>query len=542
MRDEHQGLRVANFRITVFALVVAIVAGVPASAQLNEPLHRDGWILAAARAPGLHGSIWRTDLWVVADGADQSISFEFCEAGKDGRNAEAHVFTMTNGDRVAYIEDVVGHFLGVGSSSWVGAIHYTSPVAVQVWARVYSIDAEGTASYGQLVEGQPTASASTYNGTWDSNDHQFLYPIKHTADGRYRVNIGILNPTAVATEYWVALNDSSNERREGIWVVVPPMSLVQLTDPFADVDGGEWSDYLVWISCSSEGCGSFGYASVVDNATNDAYFVPGIQNHPNFDHPQGNCALHTDGWILAAARAPGMHGSIWRTDLWVAAPEYTSPASLDLSFVRSGDDGRNAQVYTIELDESVHSTYFEDVIEHFLGVGGSWVGAIHYVAHGRPVQVWARIYSVDAAGTASYGQLVQGIPTVDMSPDDDPWDYDEQQHVFAVKHTPDDRYRVNIGVVNPTDIEADYTIVAYGADLNCPPSNCGHAYVTVPPDSMVQLSDPFSDWQGGEWNAANLVVKCGTDGAGGFAYASVVDNATNDAFFVRAIKFMEAGR
>jgi hypothetical protein len=33
-------------------------------------------------------------------------------------------------------------------------------------------------------------------------------------------------------------------------------------------------------------------------------------------------------------------------------------------------------------------------------------------------------------------------------------------------------------------------------------------------------------------------VRCKTDGAGGFAYASVVDNATNDAFFVRGVKKM----
>ena len=29
---------------------------------------------------------------------------------------------------------------------------------------------------------------------------------------------------------------------------------------------------------------------------------------------------------------------------------------------------------------------------------------------------------------------------------------------------------------------------------------------------------------------------CHTDGAGGFAYASVVDNATNDAYFLRGAK------
>jgi len=51
-------VRIAAVTATVVALVVPSV-----SAQLNQALHQDGWILAAAHAPGLHGSIWRTDLW-----------------------------------------------------------------------------------------------------------------------------------------------------------------------------------------------------------------------------------------------------------------------------------------------------------------------------------------------------------------------------------------------------------------------------------------------------------------------------------------------
>jgi hypothetical protein len=55
---------------------------------------------------------------------------------------------------------------------------------------------------------------------------------------------------------------------------------------------------------------------------------------------------------------------------------------------------------------------------------------------------------------------------------------------------------------------------------------------------MIQTSDPFADWQGGDWSTALIQAKCRTDGAGGFAYASVVDNATNDAYFVRGVKKM----
>jgi len=56
-----------------------------------------------------------------------------------------------------------------------------------------------------------------------------------------------------------------------------PYSMVQLTDPFADVDGGDWSEKQIRVEAEVEGSGAFGYISVVDNATNDAYFVRGIK-------------------------------------------------------------------------------------------------------------------------------------------------------------------------------------------------------------------------------------------------------------------------
>ena len=77
------------------------------------------------------------------------------------------------------------------------------------------------------------------------------------------------------------------------------------------------------------------------------------------------------------------------------------------------------------------------------------------------VQVWARVYSISPDGKQSYGQLIEGIPTADMSPDDDPWDSHEQQWMLAVQHTSDGRYRVNVGIVNPTSVAARYEVAIF---------------------------------------------------------------------------------
>jgi hypothetical protein len=255
---------------------------------------------------------------------------------------------------------------------------------------------------------------------------------------------------------------------------------------------------------------------------------------------QLNQTMHYDGWILAAARAPGLHGSIWRTDLWLNLRTMASDAQVTLYFCRSGEDNSAVEGIPVPLDfERWQLTYyFEDAVGSLLGATtGSWVGAIHYTSN-VPIQAVARVYSISADGRASYGQSVEGIPTADMSPAFEQGNAWQAQCMFAAKHTADSRFRVNVGVVNPTTIEAEYGVQMYDNTGNNPGGQAAFVVVTVPPLSMVQLSDPFAEVVGGEWNDMVIRVICHTEGAGAFAYASVVDNVTNDAYFLRGAKLL----
>lgn len=274
-----------SFQLT-FLIALAAVAALcapHAEAQLNQTQHYDGWILAAAHAPGLEGSIWRTDLWFVLDNAGVGpVTLTFCRNNTDNTGAVEHTVDVQPGENVVHIEDVVDHFLDIGGGSWVGAIHYISSRRIQVWARVYSINQEGTESYGQLVEGIPTADMSPdqpSNG--DADVHQWLFAMKHTADERFRVNIGVVNPTAVEGEFDIQVYDETGSHPPGGSIVesvtVPPFSVVQLSDPFGEMMGGEWNKVHIRAINYAPGSGGFAYASVVDNATNDAFFVRGVK-------------------------------------------------------------------------------------------------------------------------------------------------------------------------------------------------------------------------------------------------------------------------
>ena len=263
-------------------IVVSLLASSPATAQLNKTLHEDGWILAAAHAPGYQGSIWRTDLWIRFERPAGSIDLTFCESGVD--NTDAETFTLETDVYGFYIENVVDEYLDIGGGSWLGAIHYTASKGVQVYARVYSISPDGSRSYGQIIEGIPTADMSlSYNNPAypSTREDQWMFPFKHTSDGRFRVNVGAVNPTAVATDVHFQIFDETGNTPPGGGTVftetIPPYSMLQLNDPFRNVNGGDWSLYSFRIEAVHEDAGVFGYASAVDNATNDAFFVRGTK-------------------------------------------------------------------------------------------------------------------------------------------------------------------------------------------------------------------------------------------------------------------------
>ena len=262
-------------------LMALIAVPTPASAQLNKTLHTDGWILAAAHAPGYEGSIWRTDLWVRLLGSGGSVTLTFCKSGVDNTDAESFVVDIEH--KNLYIEDVVDRYLGIGGGSWVGAIHYETSGDAQVYARVYSISPDGAESYGQLIEGIPTGDMTLPigdPGRTSTKEDQWMFAAKHTSDGRFRVNVGAVNPTGVESGFYIQIFDETGNSPPGedsYHITIPPFSMIQLSDPFADVNGGDWSEYTMRVEADTVGSGAFGYVSVVDNATNDAFFVRGVK-------------------------------------------------------------------------------------------------------------------------------------------------------------------------------------------------------------------------------------------------------------------------
>ena len=235
----------------------------------------------------------------------------------------------------------------------------------------------------------------------------------------------------------------------------------------------------------------------------------------------GASPLGTYTYIVpVVARVGGAQDSHWITDLSVLNPSGQAVACT-LTFTPSGWDGVHAPLsLTTVIDakamdarsDLLGNTFFVDNVSGWLRVETS-----------GPTEVTGRIYHRGAGGT--YGQSVFGMEEGDAA------------HILTSGHSGhllhlagSARYRTNLGLVEPTGLGGIATISVFGASGTL----LGTMTQPVPPGGHIQINNLFDTLGIAEpVDAARAVVAVG--GAGRIvAYASVVDNVTNDAILLPA--------
>jgi hypothetical protein len=206
-----------------------------------------------------------------------------------------------------------------------------------------------------------------------------------------------------------------------------------------------------------------------------------------------------------AAHSAGLEDSVWRTDLGVLNP---CDVEATVEIVLHSDAGGASETFVIAGGQQ---QIFEDVVAQL--VDGEASGALELSSE-VPVSVTSRTYNLGAEGT--FGQAIDGVGAADGVATGDA--------VTLQQLRQDDSFRSNIGVLNMGAEELTVSVTLYdqlGAEV-------GSFDLEVPAGRTVQDNGPFlqrfqrSDIVGGY---ARLTV---TDGSGAWAYASVVDDRTND--------------
>ena len=146
-----------------------------------------------------------------------------------------------------------------------------------------------------------------------------------------------------------------------------------------------------------------------------------------------------------------------------------------------------------------------------MGMTGS--GAIE-IDSDDPLLTSSRTYNAGADGT--FGLFFDGVPIENT--------VRSGQSVWLPQLQQNQAFRANIGFVNSGDIEARVRIFLFDASGD----ELASKRMTLDPGAWIQLQEPFSRLAGRtniDAGSAKIEIESG-DGV--IAYASVIDNATND--------------
>lgn len=219
-------------------------------------------------------------------------------------------------------------------------------------------------------------------------------------------------------------------------------------------------------------------------------------------------------WILAAAaHASGAGGAFYTTDLTVSN-QGTSDTTFAIQFLGHDTDGRVAPQIPFALGAG-KAVVYRDVLASLFGVTSGY-GAVRTVSSSRDLRLMSQTSTPSSLG----GTFGQAVP---IAGPDDLVAAGSQKWILGIREDGD--FRTNLILTNATEQPVD---VEVGLVSDTGILLASHLY-QLQPLGMTQVSRVVRDL-GVSVDLANarLVVSTPTPLAVFAAYASVIDNVTND--------------
>ncbi len=296
----------------------------------------------------------------------------------------------------------------------------------------------------------------------------------------------------------------------------------------------QWLFGLLWTGSGWLASGSFGailaspdgseWRVVASDTTNDLYALVAsgqmLLAVGQFGAILRSVCAGQVVWVPVASHAAGAFASQWRTDLGVFNPS-AEPAQLTLRF--HGASGVAASTGSVA---AASQAVYPDVVAQFPATGS---GALEIVAS-QPVVVTSRTYNLQPAGASCYpngtlGQNLRGYASREGLA------AGETGYLLQLAETA--AFRTNIALTNSGPTQARATVTLFdgaGREL-------ARYDVVLAPGEWKQENRPFAS-KAGQSNLSRgyARITVGT-GSGVLAYASVVDNVTNDPTTVELVRW-----
>jgi CubicO group peptidase (beta-lactamase class C family) len=436
----------------------------------------ESWIPVVANGAGAGGSLWRSDVGllnrsIITNQVKVRVEMPGLAVDRD--------LELAPGEHLV-VRDIVSE-LGLSGS---GSLRVFSFEPLTVASRTYNSSDEGT--FGQYLGGV------TGPGGLSNGDSAVLMHLLE--DDAARSNIGILNAGRRQARVQIVLYDGAGTEVGRANRTVDPRRIKQLNRPFETIGGRTDIDPGYAVITVLDGEEIVVYGSVVDAGTNDPTTIP-------MKHGAGATLVH----IAAAARGEGAEGSVWRTDLGLLNPG-AQTVEASLSFHPPGGPDL---AMSVTLAPGEHRL-LDDIVGR---LGGEGSGSLEISSSG-PVLVSSRTYNQGLEG--SFGQYLDGFDIEDTAGED--------QQVWLPQLQQNPEFRTNIGLFNISEERARVKV-----DLH----DAGGLLLSTTERSIaagdrVQLQEPYDRIAGRNDITSGYAVVEVVAGSGVSAYASVIDNRTND--------------
>lgn len=256
-------------RFTVSASGTASGQSVTGSLEVTveaTPVASYLYLIAGAHARGAANTNWRTDL-VVHNVGDRNVSYrlELLRRDTNNSNPESKDFTLLPQQSRVH-EDVFG---SVFNYQGAGALRIVAnPPTVLGTSRTYNLVAQGT--YGQFVPVVQQAQSIP----WGKRGRILQLSHNPNLSSGFRTNLGLLNtsPGDITVLLSFYRNDGRflGEHQQ----LLKAFEFKQLDKALELVSNQAESGFWVAVEATPQGATFFAYASVVDNLTGDAVFIP----------------------------------------------------------------------------------------------------------------------------------------------------------------------------------------------------------------------------------------------------------------------------
>jgi hypothetical protein len=452
---------------------------------------------AAGRGPGANGSEWRTDLVLRNESASASTVAVRLLANPSTTPVVADALVDIAPGRILVVEDALMTLFGLERGS--GALLLTPGAGTSLRATSRTYTPAGAGTFGMAVDAEDIVTASRPG-------HLDTFAAAFTGDGS-RTNL--ISTDLSGGGSTLSASPTVNGQAFGPYLVSsPPGAQTQIDDIARFVPSAAGQAGSIAAACTS-GAPVTGF-TVIDDITNDpAWWGP--------DLPA------VDLTIFAVVHAGGAHGASFRTDLYVYNPG-AAERRFYLGAQPWDSDTQVSKEVTLAPGETRR---FPDVLASLFGLSGVATLSATTAFFDGTISMTSRTYTALPDGS-TYGM---GVPPLQSSDAGDPFNALE---ILGPVGGPS--LRTNLAFITSFGVSASVRVSIFdesGTKLD--------TFDQLLPDhGGIQINDLFRARGLGDGPRAALIRVEGIlpdDPYGSmsfYAYATTIDNGTNDSVYYRA--------